>query len=72
MGVGRIFSRGALEYFSKNFLWVAKSGEICFFPLETKKTTLFCCNFQNPGVVLPLPSDAHATKYIVDYGEPNV
>ena len=27
--------------FPKVFLGVAKSGENCFFPLETKKTTLF-------------------------------
>jgi len=42
MGVGRIFSRGALGDFSKIFLGGAKSGKICFFPLETKKATIFC------------------------------
>jgi len=42
MSVGRIFSsevpRGD---FSKIFLGGTKGGEICLFPLETKKTTLF-------------------------------
>jgi len=43
MGVGRIFSRdGPLGYFSKIFLGGAKSGEICFFLLKTKKTTFLC------------------------------
>jgi len=43
MGVGKIFSegRGARGDFTKIFQG-AKSGEICFFPLDTKKTTLFC------------------------------
>jgi len=36
MGVGKIFSRGALGDFSRGG---AKSGEIWFFPLETRKTT---------------------------------
>jgi len=35
------------EDFSKIFLREAKIGEICFFPLETKKTTIFC--WKNPG-----------------------
>ena len=39
MGVERTFSKGALGDFSKIFLGGVKSGEICFFPLETKKTT---------------------------------
>jgi len=40
MGVGRIFSRdgGELVDFSKSFSRGAKRGEICFLPLETKKT----------------------------------
>ena len=29
------FQKGALGDFSKIFLGVAKSGDICFFPLET-------------------------------------
>jgi len=41
MGVGRIFPGGLLENCSKKFLGGSKSGEICFFPLETKKTTFF-------------------------------
>jgi len=36
------FFQGALGFFSKIFLGEgAKSGEICFFPRETKKTTFF-------------------------------
>jgi len=54
MGVGRIFSRrGALSYFSEIFPGGAKSGEICFFPLEIEKTAAFCWNFQSPGGALP-------------------
>jgi len=42
MVVGRIFSKeGPLADFYKFFLGGAKSGEICFFLFETKKTTLF-------------------------------
>jgi len=55
MGVGRIFSRRALLDFSKIFLWGAKSGEICFLPLETKKTAFFAEIFK----FLPL-SHTHA------------
>jgi len=42
MGVERIFPGWSLGDFSKIFLEGPKSGEICFFPLETKKKTLFC------------------------------
>jgi len=35
------FPGGATRAFSKIFLGGAKSDEICFFPLETKKTTFF-------------------------------
>jgi len=35
--------------FTKFFQGGAKSGEICFYPIETKKPTIFCWNFQNPG-----------------------
>jgi len=35
MGVEGIFSRGATIGFPKIFLGEAKSGDICFFPLET-------------------------------------
>ena len=53
MGVGRIFSRGGFQNFSRE----AKSGEISFFLLETNKTTFFCLNFQNPvGSKSPCPS----------------
>jgi len=38
IGVGKNFSRGALVDFSKSFLPGAKSNEICFLPLEIKKT----------------------------------
>jgi len=34
--------------FSINFLGGSKGGEICFFPLETNKTKLFCGNLKNP------------------------
>jgi len=52
MDIGRIFSRGGGKRgFFQNFsARGGKSGEICFFPLETAKTTFLCCNFQNPGV----------------------
>jgi len=57
MGVGRIFSKGGTTgIFYQNFSGVAKSGEICFFPIETNKTTFFG-EFQNPGG-LASPSDA--------------
>jgi len=36
------FTGEALGYFSKFFSRGYKSGEICFFPLKTKKTTFFC------------------------------
>jgi len=42
--------------FSKIFLRGCKSGQICFFPLETKKTTFFCWNLQHPGGPRPSPS----------------
>ena len=42
MVVGRIFSRGELGDFFKKFLGGAKSGKVCFFPLETKITIFFC------------------------------
>jgi len=43
MGVGRIFSRrGAVGDFPKMFSRGAKSGEICFSPLEIEKTTFYC------------------------------
>jgi len=35
------FQGGPLGHFSKIFLGGGKYGEICFFPLETKKTTFF-------------------------------
>jgi len=37
---------GTSGIFTKIFLGGAKSGEICFFPLETKKTTFFAENFK--------------------------
>ena len=54
MGVGRIFSSGgALGDFSKIFLGGPKSGKICFFPLETKKTTFFAKSSKIPGGQCP-------------------
>ena len=49
MSVGRIFSRGGPRGFFLNFSSGAKSGEIWFFPLETKKTTFFAENFKIQG-----------------------
>ena len=47
-----------------------KSAEICFFPLEIKKTTFFCWNFQNPrGAKAPLPTPMY-TKFCVAQKEP--
>ena len=50
------FPGGTTKRFSKIFPWGAKSGEICFFPLEIKKTTFFGWNFQNPGGSRPPPA----------------
>jgi len=36
-----MFSRGARVDFSKRFSGVSKSDEICFLPVETKKTAIF-------------------------------
>jgi len=60
MGVGRIFSRRPPGDFSKLFLGRAKSGEICFFPIEAKKTTFFAeivkiQEGQGPPAPLPTP-----------------
>jgi len=41
MSVGRILSRGALVDFLKVLLGGPKSGEICFLPPKTKKTSFF-------------------------------
>jgi len=41
MGVGSNFSGGPRVDFSKRFLLEAKSSEIWFLPLETKKTAFF-------------------------------
>jgi len=61
MVVGRIFSRGSTRVFSKIFVG-GQSGEICFFPLATTKTTLFFGSFQNPGWGLAPSSDAHGVE----------
>ena len=50
------FQWRVLGFFSCIFPGGAKSGEILFFSLETKKTTCFCWKFQNPGGQGP-PSD---------------
>jgi len=42
IGVGSIFSRGVTRGFFQIFLGRTKSGEIYFFPVETKKITFFC------------------------------
>jgi len=57
MDVVRIFSKGGpLGEFSKIFIGGTKSGEISFFPLETKKTTLFGEIFKIQGALHPLPT----------------
>ena len=59
--VGRIFCGAHEEIFPKFFLRGGKNGEICFFPLETTKTTFFAEIFkiqggsQGPHVPLPTP-----------------
>ena len=54
--IGRFFPGATTGDFSKIFPGGAKSGEICFLPIETEKTTLFFWNFQNPGgAKAPLP-----------------
>ena len=60
MGVGRFFPGGPLVDFSKMFPGGAKSGEICFFPLKTIKTTLFWWKFQSPEEG---QTDAHDWDY---------
>jgi len=44
----------ALRDFSKIFLRWGQNWWNCFFPLETKKATFSCWNFQNPRVGSPL------------------
>jgi len=67
MSAGRMFSRGGLivdfcRSSQKNFSWDGKCGEMSFFPLETKKTTVFAeqfvgkCQFsKSSGDLCPLP-----------------
>ena len=46
-----------LGFFSSIFPGGARSGEIWFFPLETKKTTFFAKNFKiQEGAKAPLPT----------------
>ena len=56
------FHGGPLGDFFQNFSRGGKSGEICFYPLETKKKTFFCCNFQNPPPLPPFPRPCTAPK----------
>jgi len=60
----KAFSRGATRVFFQNISRGTKSGEICFFPLETKKTTLFVENFKiQEGPWYPASlSDAHVVE----------
>jgi len=46
--------RGELGDFSNNFLRTSKSGEICFFPLETEQTTSFAEIFKIHSVPTPM------------------
>jgi len=69
MGVGWMFSTGATREFSKIFLGRAKSGEICFFSLEIKKTTFFAEIFKiyvGQGQPCP-PFDAHADYFCLAF-----
>jgi len=65
MGIRRGFSRGrGIGNFSKIILGGAKTGEICFFPLETKKITFFAEIFKPRGATAPCPpSDFHVHNY---------
>jgi len=67
MDAGRIFSKGGNGFFQtelkiilNNFPGGAKNGKISFYPLETKKTTLFAENllgkFQIPWEICPPPT----------------
>jgi len=56
MGVERIFFRGAhWGIFPKFFHRGTKSGEICFFPLKTKKITFLLKISKSKGGQGPLP-----------------
>ena len=60
------FQGGAPGDFSKLFQGGAKYGEICFFSLETKKTTFFVEIFKIQGEPRPLPaspSNAHGRPH---------
>jgi len=62
MGIRRIISRGGAQ---RTFPKFSKGGQkklSLIFPLEIKKTTFFCWEFQSPGDLAPPdpPSDAHA------------
>jgi len=41
MGVGRNFSRGATSGFFQRFFYGGSKVEICFLPLDIKKTAFF-------------------------------
>jgi len=59
MSVGRIFSKGGhQENFSKLFLG-GRSGEICFFPLETTQE-FFLLKFSKSSGALALPASLPA------------
>ena len=54
------FPEGGTRGFFQKFLWGAKSGVICFFPLETVKTTFFAEILKIP----PPPSNAHGCNLL--------
>jgi len=67
MGVGKIFSGGDhLGIFPELFQGGAKSGEICFFPIKTKKKQpFFAKKFKFHGGKPPCPtSDAHGCSLL--------
>jgi len=70
--VGKIFSRGSRKEFSRG----CKSGEISFYPLETKNTTFFSktlignCHISKPRGKLPwsLPTPMHVLWLLICAG----
>ena len=66
-GVGRIFFQGgAVGVFPKFFPGGAKSGSICFLPLEIEKTTFLANNFKIQGARPTLPTSMFTRKAITN------
>jgi len=60
-GPRKFFFQGDTRGFFQKICKGAKSGGICFFPLETKNTTIFSKNFKNqvPPAPFPTPMICH-------------